>query len=270
MTTTPCCFGVDHLPKAFEKLSDFTIHSLQGKVVDNGNPKDHFLPEELDEIAKAAAKVTAEKAKVPWKDIESFSFDFFRLGRDKLGRNFNSIVVRVQLTEAARKQLRLPINLFSDAHSTKLQPTKLMKEPALYDDKVCLSMQEDLAFTQDSPLFEKLSKITIHCEPWSSVEEPRTLLIETVNDLPLQLKRILPKNVNLIKLCQNIQVSAQKIAKIKLDKNFDEIAHYHLTIYRTPKAITFVFNISLDGESYALLDPSKDEYGLAHTVFLPK
>jgi hypothetical protein len=78
----------------------------------------------------------------------------------------------------------------------------------------------------------------------------------------------MPPECNVANLCKNIKKATQKIVEEKLNKKFEEIAFYDLTIYKTSQTLTFIFSVSLDGENYALLDTDNGNYGLAHTTFL--
>ncbi|MCP5490683.1 MAG: hypothetical protein H7A42_06190 [Chlamydiales bacterium] len=254
-----------HLPKAFEKLSHFRVHALEGIVINEENPSNisqHFSQEKQIDIAKLVAKITAEKAKVNWNDIKSFSFDFFNLGP-----NFNSTLICVQLTDDACECLRLPTNSFADAHSISPQLSKPKEEPTLYDKSALLSLAEDLAISEDQTLFEKLSQVKIHCESWDS-NQSWTLQDKELANFPYYLKRVMPPECNVANLCKNIKAATQKIVEEMLNKKFEEIAFYDLIIYKTPQTLTFIFSVSLDGENYALLDTDNDSYGFAHTTFL--
>lgn len=269
----PAC-AIDHslyqiedssLPKAFEKLSHFRVHALEGIVINDANSSNishHFSQEKQIDIAKLVAKITAEKAKVNWNDIESFSFDFFNLGP-----NFNSTLVCVQLTDDACKRLRLPTNSFADVHSINPQLPKPKEEPQLYDKSALLSLAEDLAISEDRTLFEKLSQVKIHCESWNS-NQSWTLQDKELANFPYYLKRVMPPECNVANLCKNIKAAIQKIVEEMLNRKFEEIAFYDLTIYKTSQTLTFIFSVSLDGENYALLDTDNGSYGLAHTTFL--
>ena len=246
-----------NLPRAFEKLSHYTIQTLTG--VEDGESElstigKKFSKEDLDRIAKLVAKVTAEKAKVSWNAIESFSFDFY-----KLGNNFTCVMVRVQLKEVACERLRLPVNLFTDVHYTYPPRSKHKKEePLLFDKSIDLSLAEELSLQDNLQDFlTKLSKVTIQCESWTS-QESWALQNEELERLPYDLSSLLKINQSdkvedgsWRQACTVVQALARKVAEEKLRVTFEEIDSYDLQILKNKHMISFIVTVTLNDEKAA-------------------